>query len=39
MKTTGNKKIGTLSRYNKETDLNFHNKFENKINTLRSQSL
>lgn len=39
MKTTGHKKIGTLLRYNKETDLNIHNEFENKINTLGSQSV
>lgn len=33
MKTTGHKKIGTLLRYNQETELNIFNEFETKINT------
>jgi len=33
MKTTGHKKVGTLLRYNKETDLNIFNEFNSKINT------
>jgi integrase len=39
MKTTGHKKIGTLIRYNKETELNIHNEFENKINTSGNQGV
>jgi site-specific recombinase XerD len=33
MKTTGHKKIGTLLRYNQETELNIFNEFDSKINT------
>ena len=33
MRTTGHKKIGTLLRYNKETELNIYNEFEDKIKT------
>lgn len=37
MKTTGHKKVGTLLRYNKETDLNIFNEFNSKINTKGSE--
>ena len=38
MKTTGHKKVGTLLRYNKETDLNIFNEFDSKINTKGNQN-
>jgi hypothetical protein len=38
MKTTGHKKVGTLLRYNKETDLNIFNEFNSKINTKGSEN-
>ena len=39
MRTTGHKKIGTLLRYNKETDLNIFNEFENKIKTTGNKNV
>ncbi len=37
MKSTGHKKVGTLLRYNKETDLNINNEFQSKVNTKGSE--
>lgn len=39
MKTTGHKKVGTLLKYNQETDLNIFREFENKIKTKKSSKM